>query len=294
MDDGHLHMVTHGDKKVLAIVLVLTFSYMIIEIIGGLFTNSLALLSDAGHMVSDVGGLIISLIAVTLACRPSTPEKPYGLRRLEILASMLNGIILIAIDFYILYSAYQRIFSPQEIQSLYMIFVAVGGLIINLISVKILSRASKRSLNIRSAFIHVIADALGSVGAIIAGLIMYFTEYYLADAIVGLLIGIILIPSIWRLLKESTNILFESCRLYVVILQVKNELKKILYVEDVHDLHIWSISSGIYSLSVHMVTDNINSSSSILKSSKDMLNKKFGINHATIQIESKCEDNIIH
>lgn len=287
-------MVTNSDKKVLFIVLALTASYMVIEIIGGLFTNSLALLSDAGHMVSDVGGLVISLVAVTLACRPPTPEKPYGLRRLEILASMLNGIILVAIDFYILYSAYQRIFSPQEIQSLSMIFVAVGGLIINLISVRILSQASKRSINIRSAFIHVIADALGSVGAIIAGIIMYFTEYYLADALVGLLIGIILIPSIWRLLKESSNILLESCPLDVGVLQVKNELNKIVGVKDVHDLHIWSISSGIYSLSVHLVIKNLTYSSSILKSSKNMLNKKFGINHATIQIEQICEDKIIH
>ncbi|MFC1754887.1 cation diffusion facilitator family transporter [Thermoproteota archaeon] len=294
MTDGRLHIVTNSDKKVLLIVLALTTSYMVIEIIGGLFTNSLALLSDAGHMVSDVGGLIISLVAITLACRPSTPEKPYGFHRLEILASMLNGIILVAIDFYILYSAYQRIFSPQEIQSLPMIFVAVGGLIINLISVRILSRASKRSLNIRSAFIHVIADALGSVGAIIAGIIMYFTEYYLADALVGLLIGIILIPSIWRLLKESSNILLESCPLDVGVLQVKNELKKIVGVKDVHDLHIWSISSGIYSLSVHLIIKNLTYSSFVLKSSKNMLNKKFGINHATIQIEQICEDEIIH
>lgn len=287
-------MVTNGDKRVLSIVLILTATYMVIEIIGGLFTNSLALLSDAGHMISDVGGLVISLVAVTLACRPSTPEKPYGFRRLEILASMLNGVILVAVDFYILYSAYQRIFSPQEIQSLPMIFIAVGGLVINLISVRILSRASKRSLNIRSAFIHVIADALGSVGAIIAGVIMYYTEYYLADALVGLLIGIILIPSIWRLLKESSNILLESCPLDVGILQVKNELKKIVGVKDVHDLHIWSISSGIYSLSVHLVIKNLTDSSSILKTSKFMLNNKFGINHATIQIEQICEDEIIH
>lgn len=287
-------MVTNGDKKVLLVVLILTASYMVIEIIGGLFTNSLALLSDAGHMISDVGGLVISLVAVTLACRPPTPEKPYGFRRLEILASMLNGVILVAVDFYILYSAYQRIFLPQEIQSLPMIFIAVGGLVINLISVRILSRASKRSLNIRSAFIHVIADALGSVGAIIAGVIMYYTEYYLADALVGLLIGIILIPSIWRLLKESSNILLESCPLDVGILQVKNELKKIVGVKDVHDLHIWSISSGIYSLSVHLVIKNLTDSSSILKTSKFMLNNKFGINHATIQIEQICEDEIIH
>ena len=194
---------TRGDRKVLSLVLVLTAVYMVIEMIGGVLTNSLALLSDAGHMVSDVGGLAISLVAITIACRPSTAERPYGYRRLEILAAMLNGIVLIAIDIYILFNAYQRMLDPQEVQSLGMLSVAIGGLIINMVSVQILSRASKRSLNIRSAFIHVIADTLGSVGAIIAGVIMFFTNFYFVDSLVSFLIGIMLIPSIWRILKES-------------------------------------------------------------------------------------------
>ena len=266
------HLVTRGDRKVLGLVLVLTAAYMVIEMIGGVITNSLALLSDAGHMVSDVGGLAISLVAVTLACRPSTPERPYGYRRLEILAAMVNGVVLIAIDIYILFSAYQRMLDPQEVQSLEMLSVALGGLVINMISVKILSRASKRSLNIRSAFIHVIADALGSVGAIIAGVVMYFTNFYFVDSLVSFLIGIMLIPSIWRLLKESSNILLESCPLDVGVLQVKNELKHVIGVKDAHDLHIWSISSGIFSLSVHLVIKNLNEGTMILRNTKDMLN----------------------
>ena len=288
------HLVTKGDKKVLGLVLVLTAAYMVIEVIGGVLTNSLALLSDAGHMVSDVGGLAISLVAVILACRPSTAERPYGYHRLEILAAMMNGIVLIAIDIYILFSAYQRMFNPQEVQSLEMLGVAIGGLMINMISVKILNRASKRSLNIRSAFIHVIADALGSVGAIIAAIIMLFTNLYIVDSLVSLLIGIMLIPSIWRLLKESSNILLESCPLEVGILQVKNELKQVNGVKEVHDLHIWSISSGIFSLSVHLVIENLNYGTTILRYTKDMLKEKFGIYHATIQIEEICEDEIIH
>ncbi len=288
------HLVTKGDKKVLGLVLVLTAAYMVIEVIGGVLTNSLALLSDAGHMVSDVGGLAISLVAVILACRPSTAERPYGYHRLEILAAMMNGIVLIAIDIYILFSAYQRMFNPQEVQSLEMLGVAIGGLMINMISVKILNRASKRSLNIRSAFIHVIADALGSVGAIIAGIIMLFTSLYIVDSLVSLLIGIMLIPSIWRLLKESSNILLESCPLDVGVHQVKNELKHVIGVKDAHDLHIWSISSGIFSLSVHLVIENLNQGTAILRNTKDMLNEKFGIEHTTIQIEEICEDKIIH
>ena len=288
------HLVTRGDRKVLGLVLVLTAAYMVIEVIGGVLTNSLALLSDAGHMVSDVGGLAISLVAVTLACRPPTAERPYGYRRLEILAAMVNGIVLIAIDIYILFSAYQRMFNPQAVQSLEMLGVAVGGLMINMISVKILNRASKRSLNIRSAFIHVIVDALGSVAAIIAGIIMLFTNLYIVDSLVSLFIGIMLIPSIWRLLKESSNILLESCPLDVGILQVKNELKQVSGVKDAHDLHIWSISSDIFSLSVHLVIENLNHGTTILRHTKAMLKEKFGIHHATIQIEEICEDEIIH
>jgi cobalt-zinc-cadmium efflux system protein len=267
---------------------------MVIEGIGGVLTNSMALISDAGHMVSDVGGLAISLIAVSLACKPPTPERPYGFRRLEILAALINGLVLIIIDTYIIYNSYLRLISPQEVESIGMLVIASGGLIINLVSVKILSRASKRSLNIRSAFLHVIADTLGSVGAIIAGLVMYFTGFYLVDPLIGLLIGIMLIPSIWRLLKESSNILLESCPIDVGVLQVKGELKKVNGVKDAHDLHIWSISSGIYSLSVHLVIGNMNHGANILKSAKKMLDEKFGIHHATIQIEEICEDEVIH
>lgn len=267
---------------------------MVIEVTGGILTNSLALISDAGHMISDVGGLIISIIAVTLACRPPTPERPFGLRRLEIVAALTNGIVLMAIDVSILYNAYLRLISPQEVQSLGMLGVASGGLVINLVSIRILSKASKRSINIRSAFLHVMADALGSVGAIAAGIIMFFTNLYLVDPLAGLLIGVMLIPSIWRLMKESLNILLEACPLDVGILQVKSELRKLQGVKDAHDLHIWSISSGIYSLSVHLIIENMNHGTSILKSAKSMLDEKFGINHATIQVEELCDDNLIH
>jgi cobalt-zinc-cadmium efflux system protein len=289
-----MHMVTRGDRRTLSLVMALTATYLVVEIIGGLLTNSLALLSDAGHMVSDVGGLIISLVAVTLACWPSSPERPFGLRRVEILAALINGIILIGIDVFILYESYQRFLSPQPVQSIGMLAVASGGLIINLVSAQILSRASKRSLNIRGAFLHVVIDALGSVGAMVAGIVMFFTDFYLVDALVGFLIGIILIPSVWRLLKESSNILLESCPVDVGVPLVKTELRKVQGVKDVHDLHIWSISSGIYSLSVHLVIESLNHGTEVLHVAKRLLDEKFDIHHATIQIEELCEDEFRH
>jgi len=294
LEDHHTHMVTQGDRRTLSLVLILTATYLSVEVVGGLLTNSLALLSDAGHMVSDVGGLAISLIAVTLACRPSTPERPFGLRRVEILAALVNGVILIGIDIFIVYEAYQRVLSPQPVHSLGMLSVAVGGLVINAISARILSRASKRSLNVRSAFLHVVSDALGSMGAIVAGILMFFTGIYVFDALAGLLIGIIMIPSIWAVLKESSNILLESCPSGVGIYMVKNELKNVQGVKDVHDLHVWSISSGIYSLSVHLVVDSLTQGTEVLRNAKQMLEDQFKINHATIQIEEHCIDEIVH
>ena len=294
MEDHHTHMVTQGDRRTLSLVLILTATYLSVEVVGGLLTNSLALLSDAGHMVSDVGGLAISLIAVTLACRPSTPERPFGLRRVEILAALVNGVILIGIDIFIIYEAYQRFLSPQPVQSLGMLSVAVGGLVINAIGARILSRASKRSLNVRSAFLHVISDALGSMGAIVAGILMFLTGIYVFDALASFLIGIIMIPSIWAVLKESSNILLESCPSGVGIYMVKNELKNVQGVKDVHDLHVWSISSGIYSLSVHLVVDSLTQGTEVLRNAKQMLEDQFKINHATIQIEEHCIDEIVH
>ncbi len=287
-------MVTQGDRKTLGLVLTLTAVYLSVEVVGGLLTNSLALLSDAGHMVSDIGGIAISLVAITLACLPSTPERPFGLRRVEILAALVNGVILIAIDIFIVYEAYQRFLSPQPVQSLGMLGIAAGGLVINIVSAKILSRASKRSLNIRSAFLHVVSDALGSVGVIVAGVLMFFTNIYLFDALASLVIGIIMIPSIWKVLKESSSILLESCPSGVGIYQVKMELKNVQGVKDVHDLHVWSISSGIYSLSVHLLVNSLSEGTEILRNAKQMLEHKFEINHATIQIEERCEDELVH
>ena len=294
LEDTHPHLVTRNDRKILGLVLILTMTYLIIEVIGGILSNSVSLLSDAGHMVSDVGGISISLIAITLSCRKASPERPFGLIRLEILAAMINGILLIIIDIYILYESYIRLFSPREIQSSLMIAVATGGLIINILSALIISKASKRSLNIRSAFIHVLSDALTSVGVIVSGIIIYFTNYYLVDALAGFFIGIMMIPSIYSLLNESLNILLESCPIDVGIPEVKKELMKIKDVKDIHDLLIWSISSGIRALSVHILIDNIKDSSITLKATKQMLVDKFGIHHATLQIEDICEEQTDH
>jgi len=286
--------VLRSDQRILGIVLSLTALYLIAEVVGGLLTNSLALLSDAGHMVSDVGGLIISLVAVTLACRPATPERPFGLRRLETVAALINGIVLAGIVLYIFYSAALRLVEPPEVQSLGMVSVALGGLVVNLIGAKLLRGASKRSLNIRSAFLHVVTDTLGSIGAIIGGLIIYFTKLYVVDSIVGLLIGFMIIPSTWRLLKDSSNILLEACPFELEIPAVKSALTSMKGVRDVHDIHIWTISSDINSMSAHLVVEDMNEGAEILRLAKSILRDRFNIDHATLQIEDSCMEKLRH
>lgn len=291
---AHTHHVLKSDQRILGIVLALTSIYLVAEVAGGILTNSLALLSDAGHMISDASGLIISLVAVTLACRPATPEKPFGFRRLETVAALINGTVLVGIVLYIFYAALLRLTKPPEVQSLGMVSVAFGGLAVNLIGAKLLSGASKRSLNIRSAFLHVVADALGSIGAIVGGLIMYFTGLYVVDPLVGMLIGFMIIPSMWKVLKDSSHILLEACPVELSVPVVRSALTGVKGVKEAHDIHIWTISSNINLMSAHLLIEDMNSGSEILNLAKNMLRDRFDIDHATLQIEDSCAEELHH
>lgn len=282
--------------KQLKIVLVLTAGYLAAEVIGGLLTNSLALLADAGHMLTDVGGLALALFAINYARRPATPQRTYGFYRMEILASLTNSIVLVLLSVYIFYEAYQRIFEPPEIQSLSMTIIAGVGLAVNFVGMRLLEGAHSHSgdhkhkedesLNIEGARLELFSDMLGSIGVIAAGIIIMITKFYLADAIVSIGLAVFILPRTWRLLKKSIHILMEGVPADISYEEVKEAILQIKGVTGVFQLHIWTITSGFDALSAHVVIMDINKSESILKEITSLLENRFKISHITIQIET--------
>lgn len=269
----------------LFLVSVLTSGYFVAEVIGGLVSNSLALISDAGHMIVDIGALGLATIAATLAAKPHEGQKTYGYHRTEPLAALLNGITLVAIDAYIFSEAFRRFLSPPVVEGSIVLIIAVGGLVVNLIGAVILRDASKGSLNVQAAFVHILTDALGSGAAIASGLIILTTGFLLADPIFAAIIGILLIPSIWRLLRNSIHILLESPPYRLRVDEVRKEIKGVDGVREVHELHVWSISTGFDSLSAHVVVDPQMDQHQLLTKINSILREKFGLQHNTIQLE---------
>jgi cobalt-zinc-cadmium efflux system protein len=255
------------------------------EVVGGLMTNSLALLADAGHMLSDVAALALSFFAVWIADRPAPPHRTYGYYRAEILAALANGAALVAVSIYILIEAVQRIWEPPEVQAPLMLWIAVGGLVINLAGLWMLHGGRDESLNIRGAWLHVLSDTLGSVGVILAaGLICAF-DWYWSDPVASLIIGLLVIYSSWRLLAEATTVLMESAPRGIDVDDVRDAVVALDGVSGIHDLHIWTITSGLDSLSAHVVSADGQSHPDLLTRLRTMLHERFGIDHVTIQIE---------
>ncbi|MED3552500.1 cation diffusion facilitator family transporter [Cytobacillus praedii] len=284
---GHNHSHGHtGNKKALFLSFLLIASFMIVEVVGGLLTNSLALLSDAGHMLSDAAALGLSLFAIKLGERKASSSKTYGYKRFEIIAAALNGLTLIVISVYIFYEAFQRFWNPPEVLSGGMLIISTIGLLINIVAAWILMRGDKEeNLNVRSAFLHVIGDMLGSVGAIIAALLMIFFGWGIADPIASVIVAILILISGWRVMKESFHILMEGTPANLEMDKVKSSLLKIPGVKEVHDMHIWSITSGMPMLSCHMVIEGEGVHDTILHRAQTILHDDFEIEHSTIQIE---------
>ncbi len=258
---------------------------MVAEIVGGLVTNSLALLADAGHMLSDVAALALSFFAVWLAARPSPAERTYGYHRAEILAALANGATLIVVSLYIFYEAYERLWNPPDVQGPLMMAIAVGGLVVNLLGLWILNAGRSENLNVRGAWLHVLTDALGSVGAIAAGVLIWGFGWELADPIASVLIGCLVIYSSWRLLSESVWVLMESAPSRIQVEQVRAALRELPGVRDVHDLHVWSITSGMDAISAHVVAEPTSPPLDLLDQVQQILRDRFQLEHATIQIE---------
>lgn len=284
MHHAHEHEHEEQNFKKLRIILVLTVFYMIAEILGGIFSNSLALLADAGHMFSDAAALCLSFFVLWLSLRPASPKKTFGYYRSEILAAFVNGIALIGISIFIIYEAYIRITHVPEVQAPVLVGVATGGLVINIIGALMLHGSSKENLNIHGAFLHILGDLLGSIGAIIAGLLIIFFKFYLADPIISIIIAILIFISAFKLVMEAINILLEASPSHISVEAINLALLELSMVDDVYDLHVWSISSKKIALSVHVVTSEPDHAK-VLCEVSSLLKKNFEINHITVQVE---------
>ena len=273
-----------GLQRSLAVALALITLYMVAEIVGGWWANSLALLADAGHMFSDAASLALSLFAVWIGQRPPNARRSFGYYRAEILAALVNGATLLAVSVYIFYEAWERFFEPPQVQGALMMAVAVGGLLINLLCLWILG-GGHGNLNVRAAWLHVLADTLGSVAALGSGLLIWAFDWNWADPAASVLIGLLVIRSSWELLKEAVAVLMQSTPGRLNLDEVRAAMLEPAQVQQVHDLHIWTITSGLESLSAHVVVDDERSQQATLKELRQLLSDRFGIDHVTIQIE---------
>ncbi|MCS6926302.1 MAG: cation diffusion facilitator family transporter [Candidatus Binatia bacterium] len=275
----------HHERTLLKLALGVTGGYCVVEFIGGLLTNSLALLSDAGHMLSDVTAMALSLFAAYVATLPVTSQKTFGYYRAEILAAFLNGLALWLVAGVIFREAYYRFFAPPPVQGRGMVLIAGAGLVVNLFTVWLLRDAHHSSLNIRGVFLHVMSDALGSVGAILAGLLILWTEWYWVDPATSILIGVLILGSSFGLVRESVDILMQATPRHLNLSDVQRTLEQVPGVAQVHDLHIWTLTSGLFTLTAHVVVQNGYDHHTLLDALEHTIQERFGIEHTTIQLE---------
>ena len=261
--------------------LALTGTYMIAEVVGALVTGSLALLADAAHMLTDVGGLALALLAIRFAAREATPQLTYGYLRTEVLSALTNAVVLLLLTVYILYEAYQRFLAPPEILSGPMLIVAAIGLVVNLISMRLLAGGSAESLNVKGAYLEVLGDMLGSVGVIVAALIIMWTGWRLADPIMGAGIGLFIVPRTWTLLKQVTHILMEGTPPNIDLALLERKLMDIPGVTAVQDLHVWTVTSGFDAMSCHLVVADI--SKRAVEGEQAWRGKWFGQGHTAVE-----------
>jgi cobalt-zinc-cadmium efflux system protein len=261
---------------------------MLAEAVGGWLTGSLALLADAGHMLSDVAALGLSLFAMGMARRPATSRQTYGYHRLEILAALVNGAALVVISIFVLIEAWQRFRHPQAVNAPVMMGIAAGGLLVNLASLWILREGRDESLNVRGAWLHVLTDALGSVQALLAGGLIWAFGWQWADPAASVLISLLVIYSSWSLLREAAGVLMESAPPHIDVDEVRVAMAQVPGVLEVHDLHVWTITSGMESLSAHVVVEDARYGCDVLGEIRGALHDRFGLHHVTLQIETQA------
>jgi len=281
---GHFH--GHGRAtKALAGVLALTVAYAVVEVVGGLLTGSLALLADAGHILSDSSSLAVALLALWLARRPATHERSFGFRRAEILAALFNGVSLVAVSIWIFVEAFRRLPDPPDVLGGWVLGVALGGLAVNLVAAALLVRSDRSNLNLEAAFRHVLADLLGSLGVIVAALVILTTGWNYADPLISVAIGVLVLASSWGVLRDSVSILLESTPRGLDGRVVARAIVGSAGVVSVHDLHIWTITSGFPALAAHVLVARGEDCHGRRRELETMLDREFGITHTTLQVD---------
>ncbi|HSL72119.1 MAG TPA: cation diffusion facilitator family transporter [Longimicrobiales bacterium] len=282
---GHAHTHDHRvSQRRLKFVLVLTACFMLIEFVGGWLANSLALMADSLHMLTDVAALGLSLFVLWFSRRPASIAKSYGYLRLEILAALANGSVLIGLSLLIFWQAYQRLRAPELIAGPLMLGVAIAGLLVNVIAAFVLRASAEHNLNVRGAYLHVLGDLLGSIGAIAAAIVIMTIGWLAADAVISAFVGLLILIGSWKLVRESVDILLEAVPKHIDLVAVRRAILEISGVDEVHDLHVWCLTSGFFAMSGHAVVRNPEQNSRVLREINERMHG-FGISHVTVQLE---------
>jgi cobalt-zinc-cadmium efflux system protein len=286
---GHQHGLGHSHAadapiRSLKIALVLTALLLVVEVVGGVLSNSIALLADAGHMLTDVAALALALFVAWFSKQPETPRKTFGYLRWEILAAFLNGATLLLISAWILWEAITRLGTPESVQGGLMLTVAAGGLVVNLIAARVLAGSSSESMNARGAYLHVLGDLLASVGTLVAAVLIRYTGWLMADPLASILTTVLIMNGAWRLVRESVDILLESTPAHIPLAAVRAQLEAIPGIESVHDLHVWAVTPAVVAMSAHCIVREPAQQHHALEHIHDAM-RLFGIDHVTIQLE---------
>jgi cobalt-zinc-cadmium efflux system protein len=290
MGHDHDHGARQASERSLWMALGLTAGFMVAEVAGGVLTGSLALISDAAHMFTDSAALAIALAASRIARRAADHKRTFGYYRFEILAAALNAVVLMLVGAYVLYEAWQRFRDPLEVQSSVMLAIGVAGLAVNFLGMRLLRHGAQTSLNMKGAYLEMWSDMLGSLGVIAAAIVIHFAGWFWVDALVAAAIALWIVPRSWTLLRDSLNILLEGVPAELSSHEIEHALRAVPRVQDIHDLHVWALTSGRNSLTVHLVLEDGAGQEQVLQAAARMLAERFGLTHTTIQLESKsCE-----
>jgi cobalt-zinc-cadmium efflux system protein len=296
-DSGHGH--SHSSvPQALNRALVITFVFMIVEFVAGYIANSLALISDAAHMATDVGALMMSLLFYRISRKPRTSQMSFGYHRVEVLGALFSGLVIWVLVGFLVWEAFRRLQAPPPVEGPLVFGVALVGLVANLVSMKALHSTQSHNLNVRAAYLHLLTDCMGSVGAVIAGAVLWWSGWRPIDPIVTLVSAVLMVISSWSLIQESVSVLMEGTPRNVDLDQVRQDLEALPGVKEVHDLHIWTVSSGKLALSVHIIST---AGERILQTANLLLQEKYSIQHTTIQVEDpasfdseRCYDCVGH